>query len=68
MMPANYIGKPQNRVDGRLKATGAAKYSAAFNAPDLLYGYVVSSHIAKDEITKFDLEKGAIALTLDKLL
>lgn len=41
----------------QLKVTGAAKYAAEFNVPDLLYGYIVSSHIAKGKITKFDLSK-----------
>ncbi len=56
-MTTNYIGKPTSRVDGKLKVTGAAKYAAEFNVPDLLYGYIVSSHVAKGKITKFDLEK-----------
>ena len=56
-MTTNYIGKPENRVDGKLKVTGAAKYAAEFNVPDLLYGYVVSSEIAKGKITKFDLRR-----------
>ena len=56
-MTTNYIGKPQSRIDGRKKVTGAAKYAAEFNVPDLLYGYVVSSHVAKGKITKFDLRR-----------
>lgn len=56
-MTTKYIGKPESRVDGKLKVTGAAKYAAEFNVPDLLYGYIVSSHIAKGRITKFDLER-----------
>ena len=60
-MTTNYIGKPQSRVDGKKKVTGAAKYAAEFNVPDLLYGYIVSSHVAKGKIVKFDLEK-ALAL------
>lgn len=60
-MTTNYIGKPESRVDGKLKVTGAAKYAAEFNEPGLLYGFIVSSHIAKGKIIKFDLEK-ALAL------
>jgi xanthine dehydrogenase YagR molybdenum-binding subunit len=60
-MTARYIGQPQNRVDGRAKVTGAAKYAAEFNVPNLLYGYVVSSAIAKGKITKIDAER-ALAL------
>lgn len=54
-MKTSYIGKPESRVDGRKKVTGAAKYAAEFNVPNLLYGYVVSSGIARGKITKFDL-------------
>lgn len=56
-MTTNYIGKPESRVDGRLKVTGAAKYAAEFNVPDLAYGYVVSSAIAKGKIVRFDLSQ-----------
>jgi xanthine dehydrogenase YagR molybdenum-binding subunit len=55
MQPANaYIGTPQNRVDGRAKVTGEAKYAAEFDAPDLAYGIVVSSAIAKGRIKSID--------------
>jgi xanthine dehydrogenase YagR molybdenum-binding subunit len=60
-MATNYIGKPTNRVDGVKKVTGTAKYAAEFNVPDLLYGFIVSSHITKGKITKFELED-ALAL------
>ncbi|MDF7811989.1 xanthine dehydrogenase family protein molybdopterin-binding subunit [Hymenobacter sp. YC55] len=52
----SYIGKPTNRVDGPAKVTGAAKYSAEFNVPGLLYGYVVNSTITKGRITKIHSE------------
>ncbi|GEO14263.1 xanthine dehydrogenase family protein molybdopterin-binding subunit [Microvirga aerophila] len=55
MLQANgYIGVPQNRVDGRAKVTGAAQYAAEFDAPNLAYGIVVSSAIAKGRITSID--------------
>lgn len=50
----NYIGRPTSRVDGRAKVTGAAKYAAEYNVPNLLYGYVVSSEVTKGKITKID--------------
>ena len=56
-MTTNYIGQPKSRVDGKLKVTGAAKYAAENNVPNMLYGYIVSSAAAKGKITKFDLEK-----------
>ena len=50
----DYIGKPTSRVDGPAKVTGAAKYAAEYNVANLLYGYVVSSPIAKGKITKIE--------------
>ncbi len=56
-MTTNYIGKPESRVDGRLKVTGGANYAADFDVPNLAYGYVVSSEITKGKITKLDTSK-----------
>jgi xanthine dehydrogenase YagR molybdenum-binding subunit len=53
-MATNYIGQPINRVDGRAKVTGAAKYAAEYNVPNLVYGHVVSSAIAKGRIRNID--------------
>jgi len=53
-MPTNYIGQPISRVDGHAKVTGAAKYAAEYPVPNLTYGYVVSSAIAKGNITQID--------------
>ncbi|QNF35931.1 xanthine dehydrogenase family protein molybdopterin-binding subunit [Adhaeribacter swui] len=61
----DYIGKPANRVDGAAKVTGAAKYAAEFTAPDLVYGVVVSSAIAKGKITRLDT---STALALEGVL
>jgi xanthine dehydrogenase YagR molybdenum-binding subunit len=41
-------------VDGRLKVTGAAKYSVEFDAPKCAYGWTVESNIAKGKITAID--------------
>jgi xanthine dehydrogenase YagR molybdenum-binding subunit len=62
---APYVGKPQDRVDGRLKVTGAAKYAAEFAVPGLLHGVVVSSTIAKGRILHIDSRE---ALALDGVL
>src|SRR5688500_6893159 len=48
------IGKPLDRVDGRLKVTGAAKYAAEFNQPNMAYAFAVRSTIAKGAISGFD--------------
>jgi xanthine dehydrogenase YagR molybdenum-binding subunit len=47
-------GKPIDRVDGRLKITGAATYSAEFNIPNLAYGVVITSTITKGHINQID--------------
>ncbi|GAB2951748.1 xanthine dehydrogenase family protein molybdopterin-binding subunit [Hymenobacter coalescens] len=48
------IGERLNRVDGRLKVTGAAKYSAEYELPGLVHGVLVGSTIAKGRITSLD--------------
>ena len=52
MSTTNYIGQPVNRVDGYAKVTGRAKYAGEYNVPGLLYGFVVSSTIAKGRILR----------------
>jgi xanthine dehydrogenase YagR molybdenum-binding subunit len=47
-------GMSISRVDGRAKVTGAAQYAAEFDAPDLAYGVVVSSTVAKGRIKRID--------------
>ena len=49
-----YIGTAISRVDGRAKVTGAAKYAAEFNVPDLAHGSMVGSTIAKGRIRRID--------------
>ncbi|SKB50108.1 xanthine dehydrogenase family protein molybdopterin-binding subunit [Dyadobacter psychrophilus] len=46
--------KPLDRVDGRLKVTGAAKYSAEYALPNMAYGVLVGSRIAKGTIKSID--------------
>ncbi|MDN3657410.1 xanthine dehydrogenase family protein molybdopterin-binding subunit [Ferruginibacter paludis] len=48
------IGKPINRVDALLKVTGAAKYAAEFNQPNMVYAFPVRSTIAKGSVTAID--------------
>jgi xanthine dehydrogenase YagR molybdenum-binding subunit len=43
-----------NRVDGRLKVTGGAKYAAEFNVRGLTYGVLVCATIAKGTIRSID--------------
>src|SRR5207248_6222663 len=51
---ANILGPARNRVDGRAKVTGAAKYSAEFVVPKCAYVWPVESNIAKGKITSID--------------
>src|SRR5688572_5625295 len=43
-----------DRVDGKAKVTGTAKYSAEYDIPGLTYGVMVGSTITKGSITNFD--------------
>lgn len=53
------IGQPVDRVDGRLKVTGAAQYAADHNLDNLAYGYLVTSTVARGTITSMDTEVAA---------
>lgn len=48
------LGKPMNRVDGRLKVTGAALYAAEFNPPGALYGFALRSTISHGRIAALE--------------
>jgi len=48
------IGEGIDRVDGVLKVTGAATYSAEWPIEHLAYGVIVQSTIARGQITKLD--------------
>ncbi len=47
-------GKPLDRVDGRLKVTGGAKYAGEFSVPNMAYGVLLQSTIAKGKVTGID--------------
>src|SRR3954451_9440060 len=68
---ARYIGSATSRVDGHAKVTGAAKYAGEFVAPDLAYGNLVTSTIAKGRIASIDISEamsigGVIAILTHK--
>ncbi|HZE72645.1 MAG TPA: xanthine dehydrogenase family protein molybdopterin-binding subunit [Pyrinomonadaceae bacterium] len=48
------IGKPVERVDGRLKVTGGARYAAEFKHTGMTYGALVMSTIANGRIKGID--------------
>lgn len=43
-----------DRVDGKAKVTGQAKYSAEYDMPELAYGVLVGSNISKGTIAAID--------------
>jgi xanthine dehydrogenase YagR molybdenum-binding subunit len=56
MNAATLIGTPTNRVDGRKKITGAAKYAADFRkGNEIAHGFVVGSPIASGTIVSIDI-------------
>jgi xanthine dehydrogenase YagR molybdenum-binding subunit len=51
-----WVGKPLDRVDGRLKVTGGARYAyEVLQGPATAYGYVVQASIGKGRISSIDL-------------
>ena len=48
------IGEPLVRVDGRAKVTGAAKYAAEFEQPNLAHAVLVTSTVANGKIVRID--------------
>jgi xanthine dehydrogenase YagR molybdenum-binding subunit len=48
------IGDAIDRLDGRLKVTGGARYSAEWPLPQLAYAVIVQSTIARGTITAYD--------------
>jgi len=51
---SNQSTKGLSRIDGRLKVTGAARYSAEFTPAGMVYGVLVGSTIAKGTIASID--------------
>src|SRR5271170_2088538 len=51
------VGKPLDRVDGRLKVTGGARYAyEVLQGPATAYGYVVEASIGKGRIRSIDVQ------------
>ena len=53
-MSKKAVGVALDRVDGRLKVTGAAKYSADYAAKDVVHAALVASTVAKGKIKDID--------------
>jgi len=55
--PLHNMGSPVPRIDGRLKVTGEARYAADFPINNLAHGVLLTSSIAKGEVSKIDLSR-----------
>ena len=53
-MSSSVIGQAVTRIDGRLKVTGGARYTADNQIENLAYGVGVPSTIANGRITRID--------------
>src|SRR2546425_7812185 len=53
------IGKRIDRIDGPMKATGAAKYSYDINRPGMLWAKLLTSPHAHAEVVSVDLSPAA---------
>jgi xanthine dehydrogenase YagR molybdenum-binding subunit len=54
-------GKPMDRVDGRLKVTGTARYAAEYPQKNLAYAVLIGSKIARGSIKSMDLSAAETA-------
>ena len=59
--PPALVGPGVDRVDGRLKVTGAARYPSDFSLPDMAYAALVRSTIAAGTIARLDAARAAAA-------
>ncbi len=53
------VGKPVERTDGRIKATGKAKYAGDLVAPGMLHGKLLRSPLAHAKILNIDTKKAS---------
>jgi xanthine dehydrogenase YagR molybdenum-binding subunit len=53
-MRKSATGQPLNRVEGRDKVTGGAKYAADYHFKNIAYGVVISSTITRGRILEID--------------
>jgi xanthine dehydrogenase YagR molybdenum-binding subunit len=53
--PVSPLGQALDRVDGKLKVTGQARYAGEYPETGLLHGSVVSSTIARGRVTHIDI-------------
>ena len=56
---SNLVGKPINRVEGSLKVSGQAPYSAEIEVDNKVYGVLVGATIAKGQVKNIDSDSVA---------
>ena len=62
------LGQPLDRVDGRLKVTGGARYAAEFAMPNVVHAVLVTSTIAKGRVRSMDTSAAERARGVIKVL
>src|SRR6476659_3171184 len=60
-MPDTIIGQPIDRVDGKAKVTGAARYAGDRRAEHPAVGVIVTSTVGRGTITKVDIKEAQAA-------
>jgi xanthine dehydrogenase YagR molybdenum-binding subunit len=58
-MNTTVLGKPQDRVDGRLKVTGQALYAGDRDIANLAFGYLLTSTVAVGEVQSINVDTAA---------
>ena len=56
-MSTDVLGKPQSRLEGPAKVTGALRYSGDQQIENVAYGYLVTSTVARGEIRAMDISE-----------
>ncbi|MBN1203561.1 MAG: xanthine dehydrogenase family protein molybdopterin-binding subunit [Myxococcaceae bacterium] len=51
-MSSKIIGRPMDRVDGKLKVTGKAQYAAEYNPPGMAYAVIVQSTVPRGTVLR----------------
>jgi xanthine dehydrogenase YagR molybdenum-binding subunit len=57
MVKPGAIGQPFSRVDGRLKTTGAAPFTAEYKVANIAHAALVFSRVARGRITAIDTQQ-----------
>jgi xanthine dehydrogenase YagR molybdenum-binding subunit len=55
--PKENMGKPEPRIDGRLKVTGEARYGSDFPVANPAYAFLITSAIARGRIEAMELSE-----------